>query len=273
VDFAIGTDCGGSIRVPASYCGIFGIRPTHGRIPLRGAIPFAPSFDVVGWFARDPEILERVGSALFEDEAVPRRPTRVSLLADGFSVVEAARRGALEKAARRLGDQIGGYDEVTVSPEGLDIWRETFQVLQAAEIWANHRAWIREVKPKFGPGVKERFEWAATIHPDDVRVHAKMRDRIRAKLDDLLRNGSVLCLPTSPRAAPLRNTPIDTMEITYRNQAMCLLAVAGLGGLPQISMPIVDNTGLPPIGLSLIGARGTDMALLMLARELSAAVS
>ena len=72
VDFALGTDCGGSVRLPASYCGIMGLRPTHNRITTKGVIPFAPSFDVVGWFASDAKICEQIGTVLFDE------PTTVS---------------------------------------------------------------------------------------------------------------------------------------------------------------------------------------------------
>lgn len=270
VDFSVGTDCGGSVRIPASYCGIFGMRPTHGRIPLEGAIPFASSFDVVGWFARDADVMDRVGRVLLDDEREPERPQRMLLLADGFSRVDATRRRPVLDAARRLARRFGDFDEATVSPEGLDHWRETFQVLQAAQIWSNHGAWVSEAKPEFGPGIRERFEWASTVREEDVRLHKKKRIAIQQRVEELLRGRNILCLPTAPRAAPLRNTPVDTMEIIYRNQAMCLLSIAGLCGLPQISIPVADTGGPPPIGLSLIGAKGTDLALLALARELSA---
>jgi amidase len=271
VDFALGTDCGGSVRVPASYCGIYGIRPTHERIPLTGVVPFASSFDVVGWFARDADMLARVGSVLLCDTEDWPRPKHMSLVSDSFALVETERRNDLLRLSRELGDKFGGYDEIILRPDGLDELRETFQTLQAAEIWFNHGAWISEVKPAFGPGIRDRFERASTIGSQDVQVHTEKRERFREQMNELLNDGRILCLPTSPRAAPLRNIPIDTMEVAYRNQAMCLLSIAGLCGLPQVSIPINDNTDRPPIGLSLIGAKGTDMALLALARELSSA--
>ncbi len=151
------------------------------------------------------------------------------------------------------------------SPPGA--WMEIFRTLQAAEVWANHGAWVTETRPALGPGVKERFEWAATVTPDDVAANQAKRDAVIEQLDAVLSPGDVLVLPTSPRVAPLKGTATDKIEIEYRYQAMCLLCIAGLGGLPQISLPLGTLDGLP-LGLSLVGPRNADVQLLRLARRL-----
>ena len=269
VDFAIGTDCGGSVRLPASYCGIFGMRPTVDRVPLDGVIPFGPPFDVAGWFARDPNVLERVGRVLLADDSEPEPPRRLLRAADAFAMVDEAVAGALDGAVEAVAARVGVVEDVTVAPEGLESWFETFRVLQAAAIWANHGAWIRETRPEFGPGVKERFEWAEALDVGAVDAASTRYESIRARIDEVLEPGDVLCLPTSPRVAPLKNTPVDDIEIRYRHQAMHLLCIAGLGGLPQISLPIAELDGLP-LGLSLNGPRGADLPLLKLTRRMTA---
>ena len=158
-------------------------------------------------------------------------------------------------------------EDVTVAPSGLGDWFETFRVLQAASIWANHGAWIRETRPDFGPGVKERFEWAEALDAGDVDATRKRYEAAQARIAEVMGEGDILCLPTSPRVAPLKNTPVDDIEVRYRHQAMHLLCIAGLGGLPQISLPMAELEGLP-LGLSLNGPRGADMQLLRLARRL-----
>ena len=267
VDFAIGTDCGGSVRLPASYCGIFGMRPTVDRVPLDGVIPFGPPFDVAGWFARDARMLERVGRVLLADDSEPAPPRRLLRAADAFAMVDGSVADALDRAVESVAALVGAVEDVTVAPEGLESWFETFRVLQAASIWANHGAWIRATRSDFGPGVKERFEWAEGLADEAVEAAKKRYEAIRARTDDVLRPGDVLCLPTSPRVAPLKNTPVDDIEIRYRHQAMHLLCISGLGGLPQISLPMADLDGLP-LGLSLNGPRGADVQLLRLARRL-----
>jgi amidase len=264
VDFSIGTDCGGSVRLPASYCGLLGMRPSHGRVPLDGVIPFASSFDTAGWFARDADIFERVGRVLLADDGRPPPPRRLLIAEDAFALVDRKVSDALADAVALVAGTVGRSGRATVSPEGLDTWMETFRVLQGAEIWANHGAWIQATKPRFGRGIRERIAWASTVDAAAVDAARAKRVAVVARLDALLGHGNLLCLPTSPRIAPLKNTSTRKIEITYRHQAMCLLCIAGLGGLPQVSLPLATLDGCP-LGLSLIGPRGADVPLLMVA--------
>ncbi len=268
VDFALGTDCGGSIRMPASYCGIVGLRPTHGRVSAEGVLPFGPSFDVVGWFSRGIALFEKVGGVLLgEDKAAA--PSRLIVADDAWEQVERRVAEALKPAASKVEAVLGKAVHARISAEGLGEWFEVFRTLQAAEIWATLGAWVTEAKPQLGPGVKERFEYAATITRDQVDAANARRRAITAHVERILGTDGVICLPTSPRAAPLRNTPTDQVEVEYRNQAMGLLCIAGLSGLPQISLPMAKIDGLP-LGLSLIGARNSDRGLIALANRMLA---
>jgi len=269
VDFAIGTDCGGSVRIPASYCGIFGMRPTWGRLSLEGAIPFGPSFDVAGWFAGNAAILERVGRTLLNDRHAPPRPKRLLIARDAFALVEPGVAEALRPQVSRLERLIGRCEEIAVNPEGPMAWFETFRTIQAAEVWANVGPWINELRPKLGPGVKERIAWAATVTPKMLTDASERRTEVRLRMEQLVGPEDVLCLPTSPRVAPPLGTPVDKIEIEYRNQAMCLLCISGLAGLPQLSLPMGELGGLP-LGLSIVGRRGADWMLLRIASRLHA---
>jgi len=268
VDFAIGTDCGGSVRIPASYCGIFGMRPTWGRVTLEGVIPFGPSFDVAGWFARDAALLEKVGHALLNDCYETPQPKRLLVASDAFALVEGGVIEALRPQVSRLERLIGRCEEVELSPAGLVGWFETFRTIQAAEVWASVGRWIDEARPKLGPGVRERIAWAATVTPQMLAQANERRAEIRHRIERLLGPEDVLCLPTSPRAAPRCGTPVCKIEIEYRHQAMCLLCISGLAGLPQLSLPMAQLDGLP-LGLSIVGRRGADSTLLGIASQLS----
>jgi amidase len=266
-DLAIGTDCGGSVRIPASYCGIYGIRTTHGRVATDGVLPFAGSFDVVGWFARDPALLATAGSVLLDaarDETPLRRLLVFSKL---FGRAEPAVRDALRGPVARVATHFAEIIESEEDFADLDAWRVTFQTVQASEIWRNLGPWIQATQPHFGPGIKERFSAAATVTEEAATAARARMAEIREHLRDKIRPGDVLCLPTAPRVAPLRNTPASDVEVATRNAAMALLCIAGLGGLPQITLPLATAEGCPA-GLSLVGAAGADEALMALAAGL-----
>lgn len=267
VDFALGSDTGGSVRAPASFCGIYGIRPTHGRIALEGVCPLAQSFDTAGWFARDATLLERVGRVLL-GTAPASIPGRILLAQDALLLLDAAAVAALQPALARIEEVLGALQPVTVSAEGLPQWFQAFRILQGAEIHAQLGDWVAGVQPKLGPGVRERMQWVATIGAEEVARAQAMRDAARSRMQSLLVERAVLVLPTVPDIAPRCNTPAAALD-DFRARAMSLLCIAGLAGLPQVSLPLAKLHGCP-LGVSLIAARGEDALLLALARRIAA---
>ncbi len=264
-DFALGSDTGGSVRAPASFCGIFGIRPTHGRVSLEGACPLAPSFDTCGWFARSAELLERIGRVLLGVEK-PDAPRRLLLAQDAFALAGDAIARALAPAVERVSALLGQPERVTVAAEGLSQWLQIFRVLQGAEAWAQHGEWVTRVKPDLGPGIRQRVQWAADLDPALVGPARTQREEITARMERLLAGGAVLALPTVPGIAPLRNAaPADTED--FRARALALLCPAGLARLPQVSLPLATLDGCP-LGLSIVAARGNDAMLLALATKI-----
>jgi amidase len=265
VDFALGTDCGGSVRLPASYCGVLGIRPSHGRIPLEGAVPLAPSFDTVGWFARDPAVLASVGRVLLDESGKARRARRLLVAADLFAAVPAPIAAALDEPIRKVAAAVGGMDRIQIL-EGCEIdGVAVFRTLQGAEAWAAHGDWIRRTSPNFGPGVRERFALAAEVSPEQAARAKAERERFAVQIAGVLDDGAVLCLPTAPGIAPLRTATLGELE-EFRRQALALLSVAGLARVPQVNLPLGSLDGCP-LGLSIMAAAGADAALLALAGQ------
>ncbi len=259
VDFALGTDCGGSIRLPASYCGIHGIRTTHGLVPAGGVVDLAKSFDTVGWFARDAAMLLRVGEVLLPParEFVPKR---LLIAEDAFAFAGAEVAAALAGAVAKLKAALPDHRVIKVYTGEPSAWSGIFRILQGDEIRKRHSAWIDTCHPSFGPGIAERFAWTRTIAPADVERMRPQREAVAAHMDALLGEDALMCLPTAPGIAPKLNTPASELEV-FRNRAFGLLSIAGLASLPQISLPLgaLDDC---PLGISLLAPRSRDLGLL-----------
>ena len=263
VDFALGTDCGGSVRLPASYCGIYGVRTTHGLVPADGVIDLAKSFDTVGWFARDAAMMLRVSQVMLPERDFA--PKRLLIAQDAFGFAGAEIATALAAAVAKLKTALPDHREIKVYTGDPAAWSAIFRTLQGDEIRKRHSAWIDAYHPSFGPGIAERFAWTRTIAPADVERMRPQREAVAAHLDALLGDDALLCLPTAPGIAPKLATPAQELE-AFRARAFALLSIAGLAHLPQLSLPLGALHDCP-LGVSLIAPRGHDLGLLTFAAE------
>ena len=269
VDFALGTDTGGSVRVPASFCGLHGLRPTHGRVDLAGVIPQAPSFDTAGWFARDAATFLRVSeAALGESNAAGAPPSAGRLLVarDAFAFADPAVGAALREVRSRLAGLAGAVADATLAPPGLSVWARAQRTLQTPEALATFRDWIERANPRLSMRVARMLVTAEAVTPAERQWAELMRHEARARLRGLLDADSVLCLPTTPFPAPPVGLPLSRHNETGL-RITCLTCVAGLSGLPQLSVPGGRVDGRP-VGLSLIGAPGSELRLVALAKAL-----
>ncbi|AUC99644.1 amidase [Bradyrhizobium sp. SK17] len=258
VDFALGTDTGGSVRVPASFCGLYGFRPTHDAIPLTGVIPFAPSYDTVGWFARDMATLSAVGDVLLPRVA-PSPIRKLVLVRDTFALAGPDVAASLSRVCADLGVE----SEISLFNGEESEWLECYRVLQGAEIWHELGPWIAATKPAFGPAMAPRFADAATITEADVARFNPRRAAFAARVCTELANGIGLIIPTAPCIALRKDASGEEIGAFYL-RALTLTAIAGHGGLPQLTLPAaqVDDC---PVGLSIVAGANCDRALLDLA--------
>ena len=268
-DFALGTDTGGSVRAPANHCGLYGLRPTQGRVSLESALDLAPSFDTCGWFARDVDTFARVGDVLLGQDAAPV-PAKVRLLwpEDVWVLMALPARQTLERdAAKKVQSLLGATRSMTVAMNSFDDMFWNFRYLQSHEAWLTDGPVIERYAPPLGAGVAERFAWSKGVTDQQVTQARAFRIAFKAHLTKLLGDDGVLLMPTMPDVAPLRTASEDSLE-DYRNRAIRMLCIAGLAGFPQLSMPLATHDGAP-LGLSLLGPAGSDRSLIALAQRIS----
>jgi amidase len=262
-DFALGSDTGGSVRVPASFCGLYGIRTTHGRIDTTGAMDMSPSFDTIGWFAASAGLFRAVGHVLLDGQAGSAPIDNLLVPGDAFAQADEPVAALLRDALTAMNGALPRAQAMNIAPDGFESWRDAVRIIQAYEVWQVNGRFITEKKPKFGPGVAERMQIASKItkaEADASRdIQAAAREHIRSKI----KPGTVMALPTAPCIAPRIDTPQDELE-SFRVRVMRLTCIAGLAGLPQVTVPVGTVAGCP-VGLSFIGWAGGDEALLDLA--------
>lgn len=268
-DLGLGTDTGGSIRVPAAFCGLVGLRPTHGRIDLTGVRPMAPRFDTVGLLARTPDRVAAAFAALAEPVAQRRTCTRLVLLTDLLDLADAdlAARTRLSAAgwAARMGVEVV---EEPLVPAGAG-WpglREIFWPLMSRALWESNGAWVRAEDPVLGEGIRERILDAGLVTDAEVALAEEQRAALVSRLEALLADGGVAVLPTTVATAPLR-TASHAELMAFRDRNLALVVPASLTGAPQVSMPVgrLASTAAgtdAPVGVSLLGLPGDDELLL-----------
>lgn len=249
----LGTDTAGSIRVPASYQGLWGLRSTHGAVPSDGLLPLAPDFDTIGLLAREASVLARAAGVL-----VPGTTAALGdLVADPATtaLAEPSVAGAVQGVARAAGAR-------SVSLGGLDEAYEAFRVHQAYQAWQAHGAWITDHPGAVVGAAGERFAVASRVTPADDAAARRLLRAEASRLDDVLGDG-VLVLPSASSAAPSLRAPAARVD-AVRAATLRLTCLAGITGRPALSIPGIRADG-GPIGVCLVGPRGSDLALLALA--------
>ena len=269
-DIGLGSDTGGSIRVPASYNGLFGLRPSHGLISTEGMLPLAPLFDTVGWMTRDAATLRDVGEVLLPNDMPVQKNGEMAEVrvleptVDNVPLWDQAHEQWLE---RQQGVHV--LERIRVSDDWLSRASSCFRILQGRAIWRSHGDWIIANQPRFASDIHERVEWCRTLTESDEQSALADQSALVDDIESLLAGVDAAVMPTTPGPAPLLDAGSQWMN-RYRRQLMGLTAPAGLAGLPQLHLPVLAREQAPA-GVSLLGARCSDRVLLQLAQHICGA--
>jgi Asp-tRNA(Asn)/Glu-tRNA(Gln) amidotransferase A subunit family amidase len=258
-DIGLGTDTGGSIRVPSSYQGLWGLRTTHGVVACDNMVALAPSFDTVGWMTRDLDTLTKVSNVCIDSatQSEISGTPRFGIAAHLFE--QAAHKSLCKTWLAALAEN---NDCITLSETQLDLdtlqTAATFRTLQGNEIWQQHGEWIENTQPDIAKDIVLRLNVQQAKAQQSVVIN-----HLNALFEDI----DVLIIPTTPGVAP-RCDADETTLANDRNALLALTAIAGLAGLPQLHLPLFTLHNAP-CGLSLVGKKGNDLALLALAKKLA----
>ena len=267
-DFALGSDTGGSIRVPAAFCGLYGLRPTHGRIDMLGVTPMAPSYDTVGFLARDAALFRDIGRVLLQGQSVAAPLQHVILAQDMFARGEASIDEEIWRVLDKIGSVIPKPEHVDVVGEEFDAWRNGFRFNQGYELQSTLMPFALAHADGLSPAIRERFEIASRITKDEARIGWEICATAKERLQVLAKPGTMILMPTTPTLPPERDIPDGASTVEFRAMTLGSTCLAGHAGLPQISIPVGTAAGCP-VGLSFIGWEGGDEALLDLAVKLA----
>ena len=261
-EIGIGTDTAGSVRVPASYQGLWGLRTTHGTVSRDGLLPLAPSFDTVGWLTRSPGVLLAALDATVPPPATAGTPDAAVLVVpeELVALVEPAVARAFTAFVEALDEPVPTVrlrDLGIADPATL---QEQMRLVQAAEALAAHGPWIDAHPGALSPVVGDRFRAARANDPDATADAVARLDEVRTTIRRAL-VGRTLLFPTVPGPAPMLDADTAALERT-RTATTAMTALASVGGLPAVSAPALTVHGAP-VGVCLVGGPATDRALVI----------
>ena len=257
-DFSIGSDTGGSVRVPASFCGLLGIRPTHGRIKSNGVYPMAPSFDTIGWFSNNIKTFQKIGEVLLDKNKNENITFNQFVIAeDLLELVDTDIKNQFDSYYKELHPNI---KHIRLSKFSKSEIADNFRILQAGEIKEHVIPWIEKNKPKISLEINSRIEMASEILPLEIDAAKTFRQEIISEINNSLPEGDIAIFPTTPFSAPKCGQSDQDLG-SDRKKIMEMTSIAGMTSRPQISIPkFKGKTG--PVGISILGWQNSDEILL-----------
>lgn len=276
VDFSIGTDSGGSIRVPASLCGIWGIRPSLHRISEAGVLPYTPSVSTVGAFSNDISTLDKVMRVLLcSVDEKPKEIQNIFLLEDALTIADEPVRIALKKSIAYLTNTKGlSVSSISLSDiVGKDYTLEmcntqALRFLQSAEFMNTVGGWIETFNPEKGPDFRAAYENLNSFNRTELTEALCLCEMLHRRFINFMGDGDLFLFPTTPTLAP-RKGSLNKLDVVldFYDRTMAITSFSGIGRNPELSTPITAVDGVP-VGLSLAAGVGQDEFLLSAAQTL-----
>lgn len=261
VDFAIGSDCLGSVRVPAAYNGVIGMRPSYERIQNDGEAPYCKSMDVLGFVALEKQVFQDVAEVLLGEDTENIKLNKLYIIDDAFEAVDEEVQAAFKDVIDEIGSKLGHVEHITIAEEGLEYWvKEVFQIVQGYEVWESYSGFINKYRPRLSPGPKDRLEWASTITRERYLEAKDKQEEFRQRIEKLLADGAVLIEPTASSVAPLKSTSLKEIN-RLRIQSSNLLCISPLAEIPHLTLPLIEQHDVP-LGVTLMSAKNTDRSLI-----------
>ncbi|ESR64856.1 hypothetical protein CICLE_v10007714mg [Citrus x clementina] len=276
VDFSLGIDTVGGVRVPSAFCGILGFRPSYGAVSHMGIIPISTSLDTVGWFARDPKILRHVGHVLLQlPFAAQRSPRQIIIADDCFELLKIPADRVVQvviKSTEKLfgrqvlkHENLGEYfDSKVPSLKGFHKTngelKNVMRLIQRYEFKNNHNEWIESVKPALDPDISAEIGEMLEISETVIENCKSIRNEMRSAISSLLKDDGILVTPTTAYPPPKLGGK-EMLSEDYQNRAFSLLSIASVSGCCQVTVPLgyYDKC---PTSVSFIARHGGDRFLL-----------
>ena len=258
VDFALGADTSGSVRAPASFCGIYGFRPTFCQVPTAGVLPISSSLDTVGIFARHPDVITQVLKAygIKKQNEIKRLKIIPSLL------------GHLQDSLlKTFRERLKGIQQLTCSSVDLLIeeetlvhWSSVIRTIAMYDLWHVHKDWILKSNPTFGAIINDRLNLARSISFEDYRKALAQQEKIRSFMEDQLESGDVVVFPTVHDIPPLLSSSLAHLK-EFALRASRHTCIAALSGFPEMTLPLHNRHENGALGMSFLGRAGEDISL------------
>ena len=258
VDFALGADTSGSVRAPASFCGIYGFRPTLRKIPTTGVLPISSHLDTVGIFARHPDVIAQVLDVYGMKEKSSF--TRLRIIPSLVDHLEGPLKSTFLKKIDIINLLTLSATPLAIHEDQLIQWSTVTRTIAMYDLWQVHKDWILKSNPTFGELISDRLKMARSVHYAEYKIALNVQETMREFMNDTLESGDLVVFPTVHDIPPLLSSSITDLK-DFALKTARHTCIAALSGFPEISLPLKDIKDRCSLGMSFLAKPGEDLSL------------